>query len=108
MADRGGFLHVVYFWLREDGTPEDGAWLAQGCREYLTNIPGVLRILVGTPANTPRGVVDNSYAVALVIEFADQAAHDAYQDHPDHLHFVENCDPLWSRVQVYDSIIGGA
>ncbi len=50
--------------------------------------------------------MDNSYAVALLVEFADQAAHDAYQEHPDHQRFVEACSPLWSRVQVYDCLLG--
>jgi quinol monooxygenase YgiN len=59
---------------------------------------------VGTPAGTPREVVDNAYGVALVIEFADAAAHDVYQDHPDHHRFIAACSPLWSRVQVYDSV----
>jgi hypothetical protein len=104
MPQKTGFLHVVYFWIREGGTAAEAAELAQGCRTYLTDIPGVLRIEVGMPAGTPRAVVDNSYGVALLVEFADQQGHDAYQDHPDHLRFVEECGPLWSRVQVYDSI----
>jgi hypothetical protein len=100
-----GFLHQVYFWLREGGTAEDAARLVQGCHAHLGNIPGVLRLVVGVPAGTPRAVVDNSYAVALLVEFADGAAHDAYQVHPDHLRFVEECGPLWSRVQIYDALV---
>ena len=107
-TQRTGFLHMVYFWLRDGGTAEDAARLAEGCRRYLTNIPGVQRLLVGTPAGTPRAVVDNSYAVALLVEFADGAAHDVYQEHPDHKRFVEDCGPLWSRVQVYDSLVADA
>ena len=98
-----GFVHAVYFYLRDENNGDDAARLAGGCHQHLAKIPGVLRMHVGIPAGTPRDVVDNSYGVALVIEFADQAAHDAYQDHPDHHRFVEACSPLWSRVQVYDS-----
>ena len=98
-----GFLHNVYFWLREAGNAEHAAQLAQGCRRHLTNIPGVLRLEVGFPTGTGRDVVDNSYGVALVVEFADEAAHDVYQDHPDHLRFIAECSLLWSRVQVYDA-----
>lgn len=98
-----GFLHNVYFWLREPGNSEHAAQLAQGCRRHLANIPGVLRLEVGFPAGTDRDVADNSYGVALVVEFADAQAHDVYQDHPDHLRFIAECSSLWSRVQVYDT-----
>ena len=100
-----GFLHMVYFYLRNEGSREDAEALLRGCREHLTNIPGVLRLEVGTPAGTPRDVVDNGYGVALLAEFADAAAHDVYQDHPDHLRFIEACHHLWSRVQVYDTLL---
>ena len=105
MAQEATFLHMVYFWLREGGTSEDAAELAQGCRTYLPSIPGVLRLEVGFPAGTPRDVVDNSYGVALLVEFADSAAHEVYQEHPEHYRFIEQCSSLWSKVQVYDSIV---
>ena len=97
------FLHLVYFYLKDNG---DAEALAQGCRKHLTNIPGVLRLEVGTPAGTPRDVVDNSYGVALMVEFADQAGHDVYQDHPDHVRFIEENKQYWSSVKVFDSILG--
>ena len=106
MTDTGaGFLHMVYFYLRNPGSADDTQALLRGCREHLTNIPGVLRLSVGTPAGTPRDVVDNTYGVALLVEFADAAAHDVYQDHPDHLRFIEACSRFWSRVQVYDTLV---
>ena len=101
-----GLLHMVYFWLREEGQqPNDAQTLIDGIKRNLPQIPGVLRLEVGEPATTPRDVVDHSYGVALLVEFADEAAHDVYQDHPDHLVFIEECHSLWSRVQVYDSLI---
>jgi hypothetical protein len=98
-----GFLHMVYFYLHDEN---DAVKLAQGCREYLTDIPGVRRLDVGVPAGTPRAVVDNAYGVALLVEFADKEAHDVYQDHSDHHRFIEACSPFWSRVQVFDSLLG--
>lgn len=100
-----GFLHLVYFWLSDE--PDAAQHLMRGCREHLPNIPEVLRLEVGTPAGTPREVVDNSYGVALLVEYADQAGHDVYQDHPDHLRFIEANRKYWTRVQVYDTLIGG-
>jgi hypothetical protein len=105
MAETARFNHSVYFWLREGGTQEDANRLAEGCRKYLTGIPGVERIEIGFPAGTQRAVVDNSYGVALLIQFADAAAHDLYQDHPDHHRFIEACQSLWSRVQIYDALV---
>lgn len=97
------FLHVVFFYLNNPG---DADALAQGCRKHLTNIPGVLRLDVGKPAGTPRDVVDNDYGVALVVEFADAAAHDVYQDHPDHRRFIEENKRYWSGVKVFDAVLG--
>jgi len=105
MDTKAGFAHSVYFYLREGAGAEDARRLAEGCRKHLTGIPGVLRIEVGYAAGTPRAVVDNSYGVALLVAFADRAGHDRYQDHPDHIRFVEECSPLWSRVQIYDVLL---
>ena len=96
---------MVYFWGRENGTPQDVELLAQGCRTHLSDIPGVLRLEVSVPAGTDRPVVDNSYAVSLLVEFADAAAQDVYQEHPDHYRFIDACKQYWSRVQVYDSLV---
>ncbi len=105
MANNTVFLHMVYFWLANSDDAEDTRNLVGGCQTYLAGIPGVQRFDVGLPARTQRDVVDNSYDVALVVEFADSAAHDVYQDHPDHLQFIKECSHLWRRVQVYDTIL---
>lgn len=104
MTERA-FLHTVFFWLRDGGSDADAQQIAEGCRRWLTGIPGVRRLYVGRPAGTPRDVVDSTYAVGLHVEFGDREAHDAYQVHPDHVAFVEACQHLWSRVQVYDTVV---
>lgn len=103
MGAKTGFLHMVYFWVREGGTEADADAILAGCHRYLAGIPGAVRMEAGKPAGTPRDVVDNSYGVGLLVEFTDTAAHDVYQDHPDHLAFIAACSPHWSRVQVYDT-----
>jgi hypothetical protein len=100
-----GLLHMVYFYPTENGGPDEAQQLIAGIQRNLPKVPGVLRLEVGTPAGTERSVVDNSYAVALLVEFADAAAEAAYQDHPDHHQFVAECKSLWSRVTVFDSLI---
>ena len=103
-----GFIHCVYFWLRDGGTAEDARAIADGIHQHLTGIPGILRLAVGRPAGTPRDVVDNSFAVSLLLEFADRGAHDAYQEHPDHQAFIAQRGQHWARVQVYDALLGPA
>jgi hypothetical protein len=56
------------------------------------------------PADTDRPIIDRSYSYALILTFADKAAHDAYQVHPTHDKFRTECGHLWSRVQIYDSV----
>jgi quinol monooxygenase YgiN len=104
-VNESGFLHMVYFYPADGADTEETEQLIAGIRRNLPGIPGVLRLEVGTPAGTPREVVDNGYAVAMLCEFADADAQDAYQDHPDHHRFVEECRSLWSKVIVFDSLI---
>ena len=72
------FFHAVYFYPREDAKPGDAETLAEGCRT-LAAIPGLTFFKVGHTAGTPREVVDNGYAVALLTAFEDTAGHDVYQ-----------------------------
>jgi Stress responsive A/B Barrel Domain len=97
------FFHHVYFYPREGAQPGDADALEAGCRKNLSDIPGVTRIAIGRPAGTDRPVVDNDYAVALLLELTDADAEAAYQVHPQHLRFIEENKHLWSRVRVYDS-----
>jgi hypothetical protein len=99
------FFHAVYFYPRADTQLGDAEVLIAGCRTFLTNIPSVTYFSVGTPAGTPRDVVDNGYLVGLLVGYADQAGHDLYQDHPDHLAFIRDHKHLWSSVKVYDTLI---
>jgi hypothetical protein len=98
------FLHLVYFWLKEDAPADAAEKLIAGCLK-LRSVPGVVRLEAGTPAPSTRPVVDSSYGVCLFVEFTDADAQEVYQDHPDHHAFIAECSPLWSRVQVYDTLL---
>lgn len=100
-----GFLHIVYFWMNEGTTEQDTQQVVDACYRHLAKIPSVLHLTAGVPAGTPRTVVDNTYGVALQVEFADTAGHDLYQSHPDHDAFIAECKQFWARVQVYDTLI---
>jgi hypothetical protein len=96
------FSHVVIFWTHPDKptAPEE---LIAGARHYLSQIPGVLNFHVGRMVPSHRPVVDQSYQVALNLQFETKQLQDEYQVHPLHIEFVEkvfkdNCH----RVVVYD------
>ena len=57
-----------------------------------------------TPASTDREIIDRSYSYALVVSFADEAAHDAYQVHPVHDRFREQCGGSWKKIVIYDAV----
>ena len=96
------FVHHVYFWLKAPGDAQAREALIAGLRT-LTAIPEVLWSHIGVPAESERGVVDDSYSVSWLVFLADKAAEDRYQVDPIHLKFVEDCSALWERVIVYDS-----
>ncbi len=93
--------HIVLFWTDKPGTAEQKR-LMEGA-ELLKDIPGVANYRFGTPVPSPRGVVDDSYSVALAMDFADAEAAANYQAHPLHVRFVEEfVKPNVRRFVVYD------
>lgn len=96
-----GFVHTVYFWLKE-GTTEADKTAFEGGLATLGTISTVQTIFFGPPAHTPRDVVDNSYGYGLTLLFANRADQDAYQVDPIHDAFIAAHKHIWERVQVYD------
>ncbi|MGI8422471.1 MAG: Dabb family protein [Gaiellaceae bacterium] len=97
--------HTVVFTLRHpDGSDAEAQFLAAA--GALAAIPGVgsFEILREVSAK-------NAYRFGISMEFADQAAYDAYNAHPDHVRFVEE---RWLRevddfLEIdYRRLIGGA
>jgi stress responsive alpha/beta barrel protein len=97
------FVHSVYFWLHDDLSPDRKAKFLDGIRS-LTTIDVVKQGFIGVPAGTTREIIDQSYSYALVLSFADAAAQDAYQVHPVHDAFRENCGGSWKKIVIYDAI----
>ncbi|SRR5258706_10782225 len=97
------FIHAVYFWLRDDLSAAQRAQFEAGLRSVRA-IEGVAQGYIGVPAPTDRPVIERSYTRALVLIFADQVAHDAYQVHPVHDTFRAECGAFWTAVRIYDSV----
>jgi len=97
------FIHHVYFWLRNTGSEDDRAALIAGLRK-LSVVTTIHQSHIGVPAATNREVIDSSYAVSWMLMFATPEDQESYQVDPIHLQFVKECQHLWSRVVVYDSV----
>jgi hypothetical protein len=101
------FVHDVYFTL-SDNSAESQEALINDCYEKLAGIEGVLFLAAGTrDTELVRDVNDRDYDVSLHVFFTDRASHDAYQDAPDHLAFIEANKHRWQDVRVFDSAITG-
>ena len=97
--------HNVFFTLK-DRTDEARRTLIVACQEHLTGHPGTVFFACGTLAEgLDRPVNDLEFDVALHLIFEDRAAHDAYQDAPRHLRFVERNKDTWAKVRVFDSAV---
>ncbi|MBC8112574.1 MAG: Dabb family protein [Verrucomicrobia bacterium] len=97
-----GFVHTVYFWLKNPDSQADKAALEAGIQTLLA-VDAIKMAYIGSPAETRRPVIDHTYSVSLTFIFNSKAEQDVYQSHPIHLKFVETCSQLWDRVQVYDA-----
>lgn len=97
-------VHHVFFWLKNPDSKADLAKLLDGIRT-LGQIETVRAIHVGVPASTEkRDVVEASYSASELLFFDDVEGQKAYQSHPVHVKFVEECSTLWRKVVVYDSV----
>ena len=79
----GRIRHTVAFTLSHPEASA-GEWDFLEAAERLAAIPGVEAFELLTEIS-PK----NSYRFAISMEFADQAAYDGYNEHPDHVRFVQ-------------------
>lgn len=102
-ATKNVFIHHVYFWLSNPDSADDLKKLIEGLQK-LSKVKTIKMFHIGKPAGTNRDVIDSSYAVSWLLMFNNRADQDSYQTDPIHLKFVEECQHLWKKVVVYDSI----
>lgn len=79
----GRIRHGVVFTLKhEPGSEEEADFLKANAQ--LASIPGVEEFEIMREVSP-----ENDYRFALTMEFADRAAYEAYNAHPDHVSFVK-------------------
>ncbi len=100
--------HNVYFAL-VDNSPEAVERLEGACKKYLSDHPGVVFFAAGRlNPDLEREVNARDFDVALHVVFDGRESHDAYQEAPGHLQFIEEQKDNWKNVRVFDSDVEGA
>jgi hypothetical protein len=98
-------VHHVLFTLT-DRSPQARQDLVAACRS-LAGLPGIEYFAAGTLADDIQwSVSDRDFDVALLVVFRDKAAHDAYQDSPEHTQFLEQYGDGWAAVRSIDWYTG--
>lgn len=103
-SQKDGFVHVVYFWLKEPGNDDHRSRFLRSLKSFLAEVDEINYYFVGEPAGTDRGVIDSSYTFSLVTTFDNRKNQDIYQEHASHKRFIAESESLWEKVVVYDSL----
>ncbi len=103
IIQKNGFIHHVYFWLKNPDSNNDCNLLIEGLKK-LSLVATIKDFHIGKPAGTGRDVIDSSYAVSWLLLFDNKEDQDSYQIDPVHLKFIEECAHLWNKVVVYDTV----
>ena len=103
IIEKDGFIHHVYFWLKNPESMDDLDQLIDGLKK-LSKVSTIQGFHMGKPAATRRQVIDSSYSVSCLLLFKNKQDHDTYQTDPIHLKFVEECKHLWGKIQIYDTV----
>lgn len=97
------FVHHVFFWLKEPQNAEARKAFEKGL-QALVKVPQIQSHHIGTPVESSRDVVDDSFTYSYMAFFKNNADQEIYQTHPIHLKFIADCQHLWEKVIVYDAM----
>lgn len=97
------FVHHVFFWLKDPKNPEVRTQFEKGLQGLIT-VPQIKSSHIGTPVESAREVVDDSFTYSYMAFFSNKEDQVIYQTHPIHLKFIEDCQHLWKKVIVYDAM----
>lgn len=94
--------HVVMVWLKEPGNQKMRHDFVKAS-EQLNKLPGIISRHVGVVVPSDRGIVDDTFDVAITVTLENKKALEAYMNHPKHKKIVEQqIKPLVNRVVAYD------
>jgi hypothetical protein len=97
--------HMVYFTLK-DRSSEAIDKMVAACKKYLTGHPGTVFVAAGKLVpDLTRPVNQLDFDVALHVVFDTREAHDAYQKAERHQQFIDENQPNWERVRVFDAYV---
>lgn len=99
------FVHSVYVWLKNPENIDDRKTFETALDKLFSDSKYAKTNYVGTPAGTPRTVVDNSYTYAIIVTFSSKEEQDLYQKEPAHLQFLKEASSLWNKVVIYDAVL---
>lgn len=99
----GMLQHTVYFYLNDDVSEEQALEFENGLKELL-EISSIYKSELGVPGDTAeRDVTDHSFAYSIFTWFENLEDYKTYDEHPDHIEFIDTYNHLWADVKVYDS-----
>jgi stress responsive alpha/beta barrel protein len=91
--------HVVFYRMKQGMSEADENRLVEAARQALPTFPGVRHLKVGKSLTGP----EKGYTVALVMDFENAAALDAYRTDAPHQRFVkEVAGPLVEDIWRFD------
>jgi len=96
--------HVVIVWLKQPGNEAQRTAFIKASQR-LGNFPGIINRHVGVVLPSQRGVVDDTFDVAVSVTMKNKAAMRAYLSNPKHQKILnEKIKPLVNRVVAYDFV----
>ena len=102
MANDSMLVHHVVFSLRDKSPKGKQAFIA-ALRELLREQSTAVYSAAGELADDIAwSVSDRDFDVAVLIVFPDKATHDAYQDSPPHLRFMDRHEADWTSLRAID------
>ena len=105
MPSERKLAHSVFFSLVHQSR-EEKEKLVAACHKYLAGHPGTVFFAAGTLAEDIRwSISDRDFDVALHVVFENRAAHDAYQDSPQHQQFLDETQANWKAIRVFDAYV---
>lgn len=102
-AAAGKIYHVGLVWLKEPGNAAHRQQIVAAAHAFAREIPEVQFLSVGQSPPSSSPYVDASFDVCLVMQFADQAAMERYNQHPVHQKAAQEAFlPLSKKILFYD------